>query len=79
MEVEVKLFGTMGHFLPEGGERFSFKRSLAEGTTAGHLLKDLGVPPEMAVLAIVNGRQVGLDHVLKDRDDVAFFSPAAGG
>ena len=79
MEIEVKLFGNMGHYLPEGADRFSFKRSLDEGATVQDLLKELKIPETMPVLAMISGQRVEPTYALKDRDDVALYSPAAGG
>jgi sulfur carrier protein ThiS len=79
MEVEVKLFGNLGHYLPDGGNRFSFRQSLSEGATVQDMLAALKLPGEMSIIAIVNGMQVGKDHVLKDRDEVNVFRPSGGG
>jgi sulfur carrier protein ThiS len=79
MEVEVKLFGNLGHYLPEGGNRFSFTKQFNEKTTVEHLLKELALPEAMPVLVVVNGRRVEKDYVLHDKDDVVLFSPAEGG
>ena len=79
MEVEVKLFGNLGHYLPDGGNRFSFRQSLNEGATVQDMLTALKLPEEMSIIAIVNGMQVDKDHVLKDRDEVNVFRPSGGG
>ena len=79
MQVEVKLFGNLGHYLPEGGNRFSFTKSFNEGSTVEHLLKELKLPEDKPVLVMVNGRRADNGHVLKDHDEVSLFSPAAGG
>ena len=79
MDVEVKLFGNLGHYLPDGGNRFSFQLTMNEGATVGEMLAHLKLPDELPVVAIVNGMQVGKEHVLKDRDDVNVFRPSGGG
>jgi sulfur carrier protein ThiS len=79
MDVEVKLFGNLGHYLPDGGSRFSFQLTLDEGSTVEEMLANLKLPQEMSVVAIVNGMQVSRDHVLKNGDDVNVFRPSGGG
>ena len=78
MEVEVKLFGNLGHYLPDGGNRFSFRQSLTEGATVQDMLKILKLTEEIPIIAIVNGMQVGKDHVLKEADEVSIFRPSGG-
>ena len=79
MEVEVKLFGNLGHYLPDGGNRFSFRQSLVEGATVQDMFALLRLPEEMSIIAIVNGMQVDKDHILKDHDEVNVFRPSGGG
>ena len=79
MDVEVKLFGNLGHYLPDGGNRFSFAKHFDEKTTVERLLKELSLPDAMPVLVVVNGRRVEKEYVLQDKDDVVLFSPAEGG
>jgi sulfur carrier protein ThiS len=79
MDVEVKLFGNLGHYLPDGGNRFSLRLTMVDGATVGEMLAHLKLPQDMPVVAIVNGMQVGSDHILKDRDDVNVFQPSGGG
>lgn len=79
MEVEVRLFGNLGHYLPDGGNRFSFSLSLVDGATVHDMLRALKLPQEMSVIAIINGRQADRSHVLKNRDEVNVFRPSGGG
>lgn len=79
MEVEVKLFGNLGHYLPDGGNRFSFTKHFDEKATVEQLLKELSLPESMPVLVMVNGRRADSQYVLRDRDEVVLFSPAEGG
>lgn len=79
MVVEVKMFGNIGQYLPERGNRFSYTRHFDEKATVEQLLRELSLPEEMHVLVVVNGRRVDNQHVLRDRDEVILFSPAEGG
>jgi len=56
--------------LPDGSTR-----ALATGTTAGGLARDIGSRlAKAAVIAVVNGEQHDLGHVLADGDDVAIVT-----
>jgi sulfur carrier protein ThiS len=79
MEVEIRLFGNLGHYLPDGGNRFAFRQSLDDGATVQDMLTALKLPPDMAIITIVNGMQVTTEHVLKDQDEVNIFRPSGGG
>lgn len=79
MEIEVKLFGNLAHYMPDGSNRFSFKKRFEEGFTIKHLLDELSLPGDMNIFVIVNGRSADGSYMLKDGDEVSLFSPAAGG
>ncbi|MGD0486364.1 MAG: MoaD/ThiS family protein [Syntrophorhabdales bacterium] len=79
MHVAVRLFGNLGHYLPEGGNRFSFMKSLEDGTTVQEMLSSLSLPKELPVIVIVNGRRVEAECVLKDGDEVNVLRPSGGG
>jgi hypothetical protein len=79
MEVEVKLFGNLGHYLPDGGNRFSCRKVLSEGATVEQLLRELSLPESTPVFVLVNGRRADSRGLLKDQDQIYLFSPAEGG
>ncbi len=79
MQVAVRLFGNLGHYLPEGGNRFSFMKSLDDGATVHEMLGRLSLPKELPVIVIVNGRRVEAECVLKDGDEVNVLRPSGGG
>jgi sulfur carrier protein ThiS len=77
MEVSVNLFGNLGHYLPEGGNRNFFTRNLPDGATVGELLKDLNLQGTFVV--VVNGGVADVGQVLKANDAVSVFRPSGGG
>ncbi len=79
MQVAVRLFGNLGHYLPEGGNRFSFMKSLNDGATVQEMLGRLSLPKELPVIVIVNNRRVEAECVLKDGDEVNVLRPSGGG
>lgn len=79
MEVSVGLFGNLGHYLPEGGNRNSFTKVLPDGATVVDLLHELNLGGRIPVVVVVNGRAVDDAHVLKANDSVTIFRPSGGG
>jgi sulfur carrier protein ThiS len=79
MEIEIRFWGNIGHYLPEGNNRFSITRSLDKDTTVQEVVKKLKLPKELPIIITVNGRRVDTGCVLKDRDVIAFFSSTGGG
>jgi molybdopterin converting factor small subunit len=79
MEVRVKLYSTLRHYLPALRVGEYHHAQLPEGTTVGGLLESLGVPPGVTRQAFVNGETVDLAHVLSHGDEVVVFPPVAGG
>ena len=79
MRVNIKLFGNLGHYLPEGSNSFSIEKVLDEETTVQEMVKDFNIPKNIAVLAVINGRQVSEDYILRDGDEITLFRPTGGG
>ncbi len=86
MQVTVKLYATLGRFLPPGSRNRSAEMEVGEGTTLLDLLDSLGIPPAERHLVVLNGRQIeGRDREalaetrLTPGATVAVFPPVAGG
>ena len=74
MEVQVKLFAT----LREG--RFRSKEiDVPEGSTAGDVLRELGIGPQEVAILIVNGQSVTAERPLRGGDAMSLFPAVAGG
>lgn len=79
MTVTVKLFATLGKYLPEGSRGRQTSLEVAEGETVGDALAKLGVPKETAHLILVNGQHEKWGTALSDADILTVFPPVAGG
>lgn len=83
MIVTLKLYASLGAFLPAGAERNMADVEVPEGTTIRALLDQHNVPPQACHLVLLNGvfqpPAVRQHVVLKPGDAVAVWPPVAGG
>lgn len=82
MNVDVKLYGSLRRYRPDGapGEGHTpFVAALPPAQTVANLLAVLNIPDGLASAAAVNDEAVELDHPLRDGDRVSLFPPSAGG
>ena len=83
VEVTLKLYASLGTYLPAGAQRNQAVVKTGAGTTARALLDAHGVPPEACHLVLVNGIYQApgqrTNTALKDGDTLAVWPPVAGG
>lgn len=83
MKVKVKLYATLGEYLPTEARQNTVEVEADEGASPLSLLARFGVPPESAHLVLLNGVFVAperrQDAVLKSGDVLAVWPPVAGG
>ena len=83
IDVTLKLYASLGEFLPDGAERNQAGVSVQDGTTIRALLDSYNVPPEQCHLVLLNGHfqapAVRTSVKLKPGDAVAVWPPVAGG
>jgi len=83
MKITLKLFASLGRYLPEGARANAAEVQVAEGASAHQVLDQFRVPREKAHLVMVNG--VYLDAQARDEprikpgDALAVWPPVAGG
>lgn len=78
MNITIRLFSVLQRYLA-GEPRGRAALSLPEGATVQQVLDRLGVPQDIPKIILVNGAQTGLDHILRDGDELTVFPPIAGG
>jgi len=78
MRITVKLYATLRQFRPNA-PRSGLALDLPAGSTIEALLPRLGLPDGVALVAMVNDKVEGLEHVLADGDVLNLFPPVAGG
>ena len=79
MKVELRLYASLGRYLPEEKEGNSWVIEIDPGTTIRELLRRLNIPSEAPKIFFLNGVHAQGDEVLKDGDRVGAFPPVAGG
>jgi molybdopterin converting factor small subunit len=83
MEITIKLYATLGEYLPSGAERNVAKLSVPDGATVQEVVTQLNLPARYTHLVLVNGlyiepsRRTALK--LKPADALAIWPPIAGG
>lgn len=83
MQVTVKLYATLGDYLPGGSRNNRAEIEVADGATVAEALQPFGLPSRLTHLVLVNGTFVPPDEragkVLRDGDVLAVWPPIAGG
>jgi sulfur carrier protein ThiS len=78
MQISLELFTFLEKYYPDNSRK-SQKVALVSGSTVTELIKQLGIPDDIQLLFLVNGRQSDKTTNLNENDDVFIFTPAAGG
>ncbi|TCO80386.1 sulfur carrier protein ThiS [Plasticicumulans lactativorans] len=83
MRVTVKLYATLGAWLPPGAVRNVAPFELPDGSSVAEAIERLGVPPGQVHLVLVNGQFVAPEaragRRLAADDALALWPPVAGG
>ncbi|MBL6929696.1 MAG: MoaD/ThiS family protein [Rhodospirillales bacterium] len=83
MKVKVKLFALLEKYLPAGAKDYQVELELDDGATAAAVIANLGVPPELCHLILINGKHMQLaerdSRPLTSTDTIAIWPPIAGG
>ena len=79
MRIEVRLFATLTQYSPPGSDGRRAQLSVAEGTTAGEILDELGIPREEAKLIFIDSVHGDPSTTLQSGSVVSVFPPIAGG
>ena len=83
MEVTVKLFATLGKYLPPNAKHNEVRLDITDGTSVSQLMRQLDLPRELTQVVMINGVYIepgDRDHTtLSPGDEFAIFPPVAGG
>ena len=83
MRITLKLFASLGTYLPAEAYKNQTEIEVPDGATPIDVMALVGVPPELAHLVLINGifvapSQRGQKHLAED-DHLAMWPPVAGG
>ena len=80
MIIEVKIFATLRHYLPNLPNRLDGdKWDMPEGATVRQVLKMLNIPEKETKMLLINGRHADKERVLDEGDVFHVFPIMAGG
>lgn len=83
MKITLKLYASLGMFLPPGAKRNMIDVEIEDGATVGDVLAQHQVPRENCHLILVNGTfappAIAGSRKLADGDALAVWPPVAGG
>lgn len=83
MTITLKLYASLGRYLPPGADRNKIDIDVADGTTIQAVLDQYNLPPKLCHLVLVNGLfqppETRAETELKAGDELAVWPPIAGG
>lgn len=84
MKVTLKLFATLGDYLPEvARQKNQLELEVIPGTTVAEIISRFNLPEKLVHLVLVNGAYVPhesrLSQGLEEGDTLAIWPPIAGG
>jgi sulfur carrier protein ThiS len=83
MRVTVKLYATLGDYLPAGSKNNRVDVEAAEAAAVDVVLRPFSLPPKLTHLVLVNGVFVPPEErattLLSEGDTLAVWPPIAGG
>lgn len=77
MRIRVELYVNLRKYSPNGEKEFDL--DLPTGSTLKDLIHSLGIPAEVALVMLVNGRPAEARTHLAHSDKVTLFPPLGGG
>lgn len=83
MKITLKLFATLGQYLPAGAQGNEVELQVEEGITLQAEMERLNLPPALTHLVLVNGvfvpEEARETQSLEEGDELAVWPPIAGG
>jgi sulfur carrier protein ThiS len=79
MQVQVKLYGTLGKWVDGYDHRQGLAVAIEEGTTVADLMARIGIPLKKIGMVSLDGRLAGKETILQAHMQVKVFHPIFGG
>ena len=79
MRIRVKLYAALRQYQPQLRPGEALALDVPSGTTVAQVSRQLGIPEDIPLVAMINSSVRKLDHVLDEEDSLGLFPPVAGG
>jgi sulfur carrier protein ThiS len=83
MQVTVKVFGKLRHYMPAGNSAGNYTLSFGSGETLEQLLKKLPLPEGRPYLVLHNDKKIDTTQFsstqISESDDIIVLAPVKGG
>ena len=79
MEIQIRLFATLTKYLPPGADGRTARLTVPDGATVAQVLDQVGIPPGLSKLLMVDGVHRDRETVLEPGCVLSVFPPIAGG
>ena len=83
MNITLKLFATLGDYLPPGARFNQIDLPVQQGATVSEVLAPFNLPPKLVHLVLINGAfvppEMRAHKALQEGDVLAIWPPIAGG
>lgn len=71
--IYIRFYEELKDFLSEEKRRIRFEHHYVDRTSVKDLIESLGVPHTEVDLILVNGKSVGFDYLIDDKDDISVY------
>lgn len=83
MKIRIKLYASLGEFLPADAVKNEADMEVNDGVTPTQVIMRLGLPEKMCHMVLINGVYIAPDErgekILLAGDHLAIWPPVAGG
>jgi len=79
MRIQVRLYAALRQYQPDLRRGEALALNVPRGTTVGQAVRQIGIPDDIPLVAMVNSSVRKLEHVLGEDDTLSLFPPVAGG
>ncbi|MFT6372727.1 MAG: sulfur carrier protein ThiS [Gammaproteobacteria bacterium] len=83
MQVTIKVFGKLRHYMPAGNSAGNYPLNFKLGETLEQLLTKLPLPKDRAYLVLHNDNKIDVEQLastlISESDDIIVLAPVKGG
>jgi len=72
-KVTIRFYEELNDFLPKQKKKKRFEHNFIDRTSVKDLIESLGAPHTEVDLILVNGKSIGFDYIINDKDDISIY------